>query len=148
MKTRIFTTTLLLVALGLTGCSTVNSRIKEKPDTFASLTPEQQARVKDGEVAIGDNSDTVYIALGNPDARRERRTADGRTTEWIYRSYRQEYVGSSFVGFRRVVSYNPHFQRYYVTHIPVHSDVYAERVEDDIRVTFRDGKVTMIEQKT
>lgn len=148
MKTRIFTTTLLLVALGLAGCSTINSRIKEKPDTFSALTPEQQARVKTGEVAIGDSSDVVYIALGTPDSRRERRSADGRTTEWIYRSYRQEYVGTSFVGYRRVVTYNQLAQRYYVSHIPMHTAVYAEHAEDDIRVTFRDGRVTMIEQRT
>lgn len=104
--------------------------------------------MKNGSVAIGDTTDVVYIALGQPDARRERTTADGSTTVWIYRSYRHEYAGSGFVGYRRVVHWSPSHQRYFVDLVPVHTNVYVERAEDDIRVTFRGGKVTMIEQQT
>lgn len=148
MKTRFVSLAFVLAALGLAGCSTVHTRIKEKPETFSALTPEQQARVKTGSVAIGDSSDVVYIALGQPDARRQRTTADGSTTVWVYKSYHQDYVGTSFVGYRRAMYWSPSAQRYFVNLIPMHTEVYAERTEDDIRVTFRDGKVTMIEQKT
>lgn len=56
-----------LLCLALGACSTVESRIKERPQAFAALTPHQQALVRSGVVANGMPQDAVYIAWGKPD---------------------------------------------------------------------------------
>jgi len=143
MKTRFLITLLLL---GLAGCSTFEKRAEEKATAFASLGSEAQEKLRQGMVEIGYTSDMVYIALGAPDSKSERTTADGSDMTWIYSAYYSEYRGTSNVGYRRIVDYNPVTKSYVVYYEPVQVDHYEERVEDRIRVTFRDGKVTVIEK--
>jgi hypothetical protein len=88
----------------------------------------------------------VYIALGAPDSKNERTTADGSDITWIYSAYYSEYRGTTNVGYRRIVDYNPVTKSYIVYYEPVQVDHYEERVEDRIRITFCNGKVTVIEK--
>jgi len=138
MKTRLLLLPLLVL---LAGCSTVDRRITEKAAVFESLDPATQEQLRKGMVEVGYDTDMVYIALGSPDERREIATAAGRDQVWIYSTYFQEYVGTTV-----------HYRRYYdsksgqVYVVPLRNHHYRDRVDERIRITFRNGKVTMIEQ--
>lgn len=142
MKTRLL---LFPIILLLAGCSTIDRRITEKAAVFESLDPATQEQLRKGMVEVGYNTDLVYIALGRPDERRERITAAGREEVWIYSSYYQEYAGTS-VAYRRYIGYHPVTGKRVIYLEPVHQHHYRDRVNERIRVTFRDGKVTEIEQ--
>ncbi len=137
---------LLLAAAALTGCSTTSSRIRQKPEVFASLSPADQARLRKGEIAVGDTGDMVYIALGAPTRHRESTTANSVRTEWIYREYEQRYEGTRMVGYRRVVGFDPRTGRRVVYMEPDFVDVYRERSEDRLRIVFENGRVASIEE--
>jgi hypothetical protein len=133
-------------AIGLTGCDTFASRARERSATYEQLDPGTQQRLKRGEINVGDNSDMVYIALGQPDERRTLTTPDGQQDVWVYRTYWQQYEGSAWVGWRRVIV--PTARGYAVFHEPVRSDVYSEHLEDRTRVTMMRGVVQSVEQVT
>ncbi len=135
-----------LLLLGLAGCSTFEKRAEERASTYAALDVEVQDKLRQGIVEIGYTPDMVYIALGKPDSKTERTTAEGSNVTWIYSAYYTEYKGTSTVGYRRYIHYDPKTKSRYVYYEPVHVDHYDERVEDRIRVTFRDGKVAVIEK--
>jgi hypothetical protein len=137
---------LLLATLLLAGCSTIDSRIKEKAEVFAAADPATQESLRKGIVEIGYTPDQVYIALGTADDRRERITAKGRDLTWIYHSYHEDYRGTAMVGYRRLIAYDPVRRRNYVYWEPAMVDVYRGQIDERIRITFRDGKVAVTEQ--
>ena len=139
---------LLLLAtagLALCGCSSVKSRIDERPGVFASLDPATQAKIRKGEVDLGYTPDMVYLALGEPSSRHQDLTPGGVKMTWVYHQYYQDYVGTNVAYVRRVVYYPP-TRSYIVVVEPVPQDVYAPRAEDKVRVEFQNGKVSAIEQ--
>ena len=136
----------VLLSVALAGCDTFARRSGEKAAVFAALTPAQREKLKQGVIGIGDTPDMVFIALGRPDEKRETATAGGRETIWIYDSYHQEYEGNLQTGFHRLLVYDPVRKSYLVYYDPIYTDIYSERTEENIRVTFRDGKVAVIEQ--
>jgi hypothetical protein len=144
MKTPLLILTCL--ALIVTGCSTVDSRIKEKSAAFETLDPQTQARLKQSIVRVGDSPDMVYIALGAPDRTRDKTTAKGHSLTWIYSTYAQEYEGSAYVGYRRHAFFDRNADAWRIHYEPIRADLYSDRVEEYMRVTFEEGKVTAIEQ--
>jgi hypothetical protein len=149
MKTRIslLTAAAALVALAtLSGCNSFASRARERSETYQSLAPQDQERLQRGLINVGDTQDMVYIALGNPDERRDVVTADGSQTVWIYRSYWQQYEGTAWLGYRRWVVPAANGRGYIIYHEPVTQDVYRTHVDERLRVTFRNGVVSMLEQ--
>lgn len=130
----------------LAGCSTFESRAKEKSALFATLDEPTRVRLQARDIRLGDNSDMVYIALGKPSAILKTTDASGASITWIYNTYWQEYQGTRLVGHRRDVIYNPVTQSYRVIHTPDFQPVYAERAEERIRITLVDDRVTAIEQ--
>jgi hypothetical protein len=140
MKTKSFLLFPLFgAALLLSACSTINSHINEKGSVFYSLDPATRAKIEHGDVGIGFTSDMVYMALGKPDVKRYRTTADGTTETWIYRTYYDHFDGG-YVGYHRWGHWNHGFYRMYW------EPVYRAMPSDDIRVTFQDGKVTTVDQ--
>ena len=137
--------TLVSAVLTLVGCNTVKTRIEEKSAVFASLDPQTQAKIRQGLVDIGYTTDMVYIAMGKADEIKDRVTAEGHETTWIYNSYWQEYEGSHVVGYHRVVYFDPRAKAYRVFFEPVRTDIYQDRVEERTRIYFKDGHVTSIE---
>lgn len=138
---------LLLVAVLLLGaCSTISSRIEEKGTVFNSLDPNTQAKIAHGDIDLGFTPDMVYIALGQPDVRRRQVSNNGTTEQWIYRSYYDDFEGNGFAGYHRWYAYNPYGRFYRVYWEPVYAPYYRTVAQDDIRITFRDGKVIMIDQ--
>ncbi|WP_043584387.1 hypothetical protein [Geminisphaera colitermitum] len=129
----------------VSGCSTFDSRSREKQAVFQSLDAATQERLKAKQAAIGDTEDMVYIALGEPHHKQELTTEAGSSVVWIYITSWQEFQGMAFVGYRRDWVPDGHGgQR--VIYTPDERPVYAERSEELCRITFTDGKVTLIEQ--
>jgi len=135
---------LLLVLLA--GCSSFDSRAKEKASVFATLDEPTRTRLEAREIHLGDSADMVYIALGKPSEIQKTTAATGSSATWIYTAHWQEYQGTRLVGFRRDVIYNPATQTYRVIHTPDYQPIYIERAEERIRVTFASDRVTSVEQ--
>jgi hypothetical protein len=134
------------VALVLAGCNTFNSRARQYSAVYDNLPATDQQRLQRGVIGIGDTPEMVYIALGQPDERRDILNADGNQTTWIYRSYWQQYEGQAWLGYRRVIVPARGGRGYVVFHEPVTQDVYRTHVDDRIRVTFANGAVQSVEQ--
>lgn len=147
MTPRLLRTFILASSLGfLAGCQTVESRIKEKPEVFASVDKATQDKIKQGIIELGFTEDLVYVALGQPDQKRETVNATGRTLTWIYNTYYDRYDGTGFAGYHRSVYYDPYLRAYRMYYRPVFADTYTQEKEERIRIVFENGKVTVIEQ--
>jgi hypothetical protein len=77
---------LLFVALTLVGCasSSIESRRRERASVFATLTPEMQALVNEGQVRRGMTPDAVYIAWGKPSQVLQQEDQRGLVLFWLY----------------------------------------------------------------
>jgi hypothetical protein len=137
---------LIATACLITGCQSVDHRIKENQALFDRLDPLIQSRIKQGLIAVGDTPDMVYIALGKPSEVKETTTASGKETTWIYLNYWQEYQGTQIVGHRRIVYFDAKANAYRVYFEPIEQSIYTEHVQDKTRVYFKDGKVSALEQ--
>ena len=137
---------LVLAALALAGCNTIDQRIDRKSAVFGALPAVEQARLREGKIAVGDTQDMVYIAMGDPNRRIEKRTAAGIQTAWIYRTYYETYDGVDFAGYRRRAFFDPRTGRRFVSAEPCYVDVYREEAEDSLRVVFENGRVSVIEE--
>ena len=137
---------LALALAVLTGCDTFEKRSKEKAAVFAALDPQSRAKLEHGVIELGNTPDMVYIALGQPDDEFETTSARGKEKTWIFNSYHQEFAGNQQTGYQRVLVMNKDKLGYTVYYEPVYSNVYVEHTEEKIRITFRDGKVAVIEQ--
>jgi hypothetical protein len=135
-----------VLALTLSGCSTINSRINERASVFYALDPATQDQIRHGQVGIGYTPDMVYMALGRPTRSIVQQTSDRTAFTWIYKSFYEEYAGSAFAGYHRYAVPDRAPGRYVIVTEPVYTDIYRERAEEYIRLTFRDGKVTAIDQ--
>jgi hypothetical protein len=136
----------LLAAALLAGCDSIDSRINRKSAVFTALPAADQARLRQGTIAVGDTTDMVYIAIGEPSRRIEKRTGTGTQFIWIYRQYTESYEGSDFAGYRRRIYYDPRTRRHFVSLEPCYVDVYREEAEDALRIVFEDGRVKVIEE--
>lgn len=145
-STLLFAAAAIGAAFAVTGCDTFAHRAREKSATYEQLDPGTQQRLKRGDINVGDNADMVYIALGQPDERRTVTTADGQGDLWIYRTYWQQYEGTAWVGWRRVIV--PTARGYAVFHEPVRQEVYSEHASDVTRVHMNRGVVQSVEQTT
>jgi hypothetical protein len=83
----------------LAGCSTVDSRVKGDPQTFASLSPADQGLIRRGGIREGMSTAAVYLAWGRPDRRRYG-SRDGVPFEaWIYTTTRTEIAPGYYPSF-------------------------------------------------
>src|SRR6266513_671314 len=83
----VLTIGILASALVLSGCNTTEERIKEHPEVFQRLSPQDQALVSAGKIREGMSVDAVWLAWGTPDQKAQG-SARGRPVEtWIYNEY-------------------------------------------------------------
>jgi hypothetical protein len=136
-----------LAALLLAGCNTFQSRARQMSEVYDQLPAAEQERLQRGSINVGDTPEMVYIALGSPDERRDVMNADGTQTVWIYKSYWQQYEGTAWLGYRRVIVPARNGRGYAIFHEPVTQDVYRTRADEVIRVTFANGAVQQVEQQ-
>lgn len=140
----------------LGACATPQSRIERNPDTFQSLTSEQQELVKQGKIAIGFSEAAVKLALGQPQRVSQRTDEKGKSTVWRYVDYENGVIGGGFYG----ASYYPGFAGFGAYGRPVgfYNGFYGPGVttiytgnggaeRERLRVVFVDGKVTAIEEE-
>jgi len=147
MNRRLLTTFMLAASLGfITGCQSVDSRIKEKPEVFAQIDKATQDKIKQGIIDLGYTQDMVYFALGAPDQKRESISAAGTSVTWIYNTYYQRYDGTQYVGYSRRVYYDTFLRTYRFYYHPAYVETYQNEKEERIRVVFKDGKAAVIEQ--
>ncbi len=150
MKTRFLIFALSAVALLLgSGCQTVDTRIKKQPEVFAKFDPITQDKIKHGIIDLGFTEEMVYLALGTPDKKREIVSTQGRAVTWVYGTYYQSYYGG-FYGYGGYGGYyghyGPGYWPYRGFYYPGYSSVYVTTHDDRLRVVFKDGKVSVIEQ--
>src|SRR6187402_2336458 len=136
----------LLALLVLTGCQTVETRIKDNPTVFAALDKTTQDMIKQGVIGTGYTEDMVYLALGSPDQIREQVTTDSRTLIWIYNSYTSYYDSAYVMGYYGYGYPYGYYRPYSYYYAPPYVGGYHTEKEERIRVTFNDGKVTAIDQ--
>ena len=138
------TTHVILPALGLVlaallgGCSTPTTRIRANPEVFARLSPEQQALVKAGQVALGFDADAVKLALGDPDRVITRSDADGEIVIWRYLTYEAD-GRILFTGY-----YHSGRGWWGGAAYPYYLNYPNRRVRDRFSVEFRNGRVVAI----
>lgn len=88
MKTMVVVPLLMFLVMSLAGCatqSTVQSRIKERADAYASFSPEVKALVDENRIQAGMDTNAVYIAWGKPEEILESGNQNGAFTTWVYR---------------------------------------------------------------
>lgn len=127
----------LLSTLVLAACASPATRIKNNPDRYAALTPEQQTLVRQGQVALGMPAAAVELALGKPSRITERTDDKGQVQVWHYADPQSSLTAVSYSGL-----YDPFFFPF--PPVVVSS---TQPTRDLIRIYLSAGKVTAIERE-
>lgn len=122
----------------LIGCSTPQTRIRNNPALFSSLSPGDQELIKEGKVAVGFTPEMVKLAVGEPDRIYTRTDANGKNESWVYTSY------SSRGG--TMLYYRGYYHRWHPGAYAFFTDYNDREVLERYRVTFKEGKVLSIEE--
>lgn len=128
----------LIVGL-LAACGSPDARIKRNQGVFDALPPAEQALIREGKVGIGFTPDMVRLAVGDPDQRWIRTDAAGDTEIWSYTSY-DSYDGAPL--------FRGEYHRY-AGGFPIYTGASFfrdARAREYFKVSFKDGRVTTIEQ--
>jgi hypothetical protein len=140
-RTVCFALPLLLL---LAGCaSTPAKRIEQNQKVFDALPVADQARIRGGQIDLGYTPDMTRIALGEPQRKLVRRTAEGSAEIWTYTEnvtrYERQHVdidGLSIAGAGGIRS----------TSGGAWITVLQDREYVRQRVEFRNGVVAVIEE--
>jgi outer membrane protein assembly factor BamE (lipoprotein component of BamABCDE complex) len=71
----------------LTSCSTPQTRISDHPDLYQSLSPSDQALVRQGQIRYGMSRNAVWLAWGSPDSKVIGNMRGHSTETWVYVYY-------------------------------------------------------------
>ena len=123
------------VFLGLTGCSTPESRAKERPEAFNKLSDKQRTAALEGELIEGMSKDAVYVALGKPSRMLQSREKGVERERWIYTQLENQEIPS----WRSV--YRQQTEGSVSSHIE-YEPIYIQRPRDSFEVIFEKGRVT------
>mgnify|MGYP006294301461 CR=1 FL=1 len=126
-------------ALFLAGCATPQARIQRNQQMYASFPPEVKRTVREGKIELGYTRDMVYIALGSPDRRYERVTDAGTVEVWAYTDTELTHARVHRAGWW------PWWGPWYGPD-PYYGSVAVPREYEELRVEFRDARVTAIER--
>ena len=133
-----------LVLVSVMGCATPETRIRKEPELFASFPPEVQAKVRQGQIAIGFSQAEVRMALGDPDRVYHRATTSSTNEIWsytalTYRTFPQ--YSTAFTPFPE-----PWPNSAYIPGV-VLLDVQERDEYEALRVEFENGRVKAIETR-
>lgn len=137
MKTLLSLITLVFL-VSLSGCATVDTRIRKNQASFDSWPTEVQLAIRAGRVEIGFTSEQAWMALGEPDKIYSRQTSEGETEVWAYFDTAPEFsigVGMGSQGYTGVAGGVSYDQRH-------------DRLDEAMRIVFDDNKVISIESRT
>jgi len=87
---------LAAVGLCLTSCETLDNRISEHQDMFNSLSPGDQALVREGKIRSGMSMNAVWLAWGSPEQKTSGEMRGHPTESWIYVESRTAPYGSAY----------------------------------------------------
>src|SRR2546421_6808100 len=97
---------LAAVGLCLTSCETVENRISEHQDMFNSLSPRDQALVRQGKIRSGMSTNAVWLAWGSPEQKTVGEMRGHPSETWIYVENRYAPYGSAYYPY---YGYGPRF---------------------------------------
>ena len=97
---------LACVGLCLTSCETTENRISEHQDMFNTLSPRDQALVRQGQIRSGMSMNAVWLAWGSPEQKTAGEMRSRPTETWIYVENRSAPYGSAYYPF---YGYGPRF---------------------------------------
>jgi len=117
---------LATVGLCLTSCETLENRISEHPDIFNSLSPRDQALVRQGQIRSGMSMNAVWLAWGSPEQKTVGEMRGHPSETWIYVENRTAPYGSA---------YYPFYDPFYYSYIPPTISIPYKTV------TFSNGRV-------
>jgi len=168
MKRRIFSVALTFAVaastLLFTSCASTETRISEHRELFNSLSPNDQARVSQGQIRSGMSQDAVWLAWGSPEQKQSGEIRGRAAETWIYMNYTNAYAYGPYgygygYGFGRGLyggfggSYivrSRHGRSYFIYGDPFFDPFYSAippRVEYPYRtVTFVNGRVISYQQ--
>ena len=130
---------LLATVAFVASCSTPETRIRQNPELFAQLTPQDQDMIRHGRVAVGFTAEMVRLALGEPDRFTTRNTAAGTSEVWHYITYEMPSGSPLYRGW---------YHRYYMWHDPLYPwylDESTRRERERFSVVFDQGRVSALE---
>ena len=87
---------LATAGLCLTSCETLENRISEHPDIFNSLSPRDQALVRQGQIRSGMSTNAVWLAWGSPEQKTVGEMRGHPSETWIYVENRYAPYGSAY----------------------------------------------------
>lgn len=125
--------------LFVSACSTTDGRIKEHQAAFDAAPPDVQAKIKAGQVTLGFTETQVLMAMGEPDRRYTRTTANETVSVWAYRDHKPSFsfgVGMAGGGGGTLVGSG------------VGISTRGDRNDDKYRVVFSGGRVTALETRS
>lgn len=127
-----------VMALLVGGCAhTPEKRIRENAEVFETFPPDVQEAVRAGQVEIGYTLEMVFLALGAPDRKVNRRTANEAREIWFYQG---RFLSTDTI---RVHDQFGQFR-------PVRPVLYLDRTTEHTytraRLEFVEGKLVSIEQ--
>jgi uncharacterized membrane protein YgcG len=92
----------LLAATLLAACASPGSRIRQNEGVYNSYPPAVQEKIRAGQVDIGFTQDMVNLALGEPDRKFSRTSAEGNSEVWAWHDSKPMFSfgvgGGSFGG--------------------------------------------------
>jgi hypothetical protein len=94
-----------LGCLLITACSTIDSRIQEKPAVYSALSPQDQALIKAGTIREGLPKEAVYIAWGGPEQIRSGSRNRHPYEAWVYTTLKTVFVSDYYPQFYRYGPY-------------------------------------------
>ncbi|MDZ4742192.1 MAG: hypothetical protein SGI98_02085 [Verrucomicrobiota bacterium] len=131
---------LLLLVTFLTGCSTIQSRTKERQGAFNALSPNDKQLVQQGMIRTGMNTDAVYIAMGTPTRKKIKQSDKGDFSSWYYDRTLSDTIPQWSYAYAQDDCGN-------VVAYPYYDPIYTYYNVPFIKVTFKNGKVIQWEQK-
>ena len=158
MRTYHIASLLIAACVAISGCSSIDNRIQKNSDVFSSLTATDQKRLRDGLIAVGDTTDMVSIALGEPDRRMVLRSASGDRIQWIYDRLVEVYEGREpigvelntsdlrLLGYRSPGGVGPGISNNPKIEDTVYTDVTEVSVQANVIVTFANGRVLSVDK--
>jgi hypothetical protein len=155
---RALTLAVVASAFTFTGCSTTESRISDHPEIFNTLSPTDQALVREGRIRPGMSQNAVWVAWGAPDEKIAG-AMRGRTTEtWVYITYetayrygypRGPYFGYGFGGGAFIRSHHHHRFAFFGDpfYDPFYSAIPPSVAVPYKAVTFSNGRVLSFQHR-
>lgn len=135
---------IIIVAILLTGCRTLDDRINQHRAEFDALDHRTQQMIRGGEVAVGFTLDMAYMALGEPT-----KTETTSTGQVVWQYHREPATAANETiraGYRRRVIYDPVKRTDTVITEAIDKKAFPNLVPYTLRLTFENNRLISLER--